>query len=184
MTAKCAKWQNMKRALRDPGWLSVGLLALAVLFFLLSLPPLLALRDFRRSELESYTGCCRVERSRFDRYGNPAAYTFTLDDGTPLIISEGVFSIVGMEENEVLAMGSRSLTYTYSGNGLLGYALVSVADGEDILISANITWMERERGDGWFFTAVLCLCFATAFYVRPLYRDLRRRHRSRPPRLR
>lgn len=183
MTAKCAKWQNMKRALRDHGWLSVGLLALAVLFFLLSLPPLLALRDFRRSELESYTGCCRVEEGHFDRSGSFNTYTFTVDGDTPLVVNRACFAMAGLTDEEVRAMGTRELTYTYCGSGVLGYRLVSVADGEEVLLSSDITWMEREAGDGWFFTAIVCFGLAAAFYVRPLYRDLHGQYRPRPPRL-
>lgn len=184
MTAKATQWKNMKRALRNHGWLSVGLFALAVVLFLVSLSPLLALRDFRRGEMESYTGRCRVEESRFDKWGGFNAYTFTTADNTPLVISKACFTLAGLEDEDVWAMGGRTLTYTYSGSEWLGYRLVSVAEGEKILISSEITWMERADGDGWLFVAILCVVGAVSFYVRPLYRDLHRRYRPRPPRLR
>lgn len=184
MTAKAAQWKNMKRALRDHGWLSVWLLALAVIFFWASLSPLLALRDFRRGELESYTGRCRVEESHFDKWGGFNAYTFTTTDNMPLEISKACFTLVGLEDKDVRAMSARTLTYTYSGSEWLGYRLVSVAEGEEILISSEITWMERADGDGRLLVAILCVGGAASFYVRPLYRDLRRLYRPRPPRLR
>ncbi len=105
-------------------------------------------------------------------------------DNTPLVISKACFTMAGLGDEDVRDMGVRTLTYTYSGSEWWGYKLVSVAEGEEILISSEITWMERADGDGWLLVAILCVMGAVSFYVRPLYRDLRCRYRPKPPRLR
>ena len=161
------------------GFVYVYLLIMAGTALFQALPPLLALRDFQQGELQSYTGRCRIEESRFDKWGEFHAYTFTTTDNIPLEISRNCFTLAGLEDGDVRALAPRTITYTYCGREWLGYRVISVSEGEKVILPEEVTRMDREEGGGWLVWALLCAGIAVCIYMYPLYR----RHISRQPRL-